>query len=69
MLAPRTQRFCGCVRVRVRVCVFVCVVSTLKELSFLSLTDSKSTVTSISTLGERAMQGVLGARRKVMSRA
>ena len=51
------------------VCVCVCVVSTLKELSFLSLTDSKSTVTSISALGERAMQGVLGARRKVMSRA
>ena len=50
-------------------CARVCVVSTLKELSFLSVTDSKSTVTSISALGDRAMQGVPGARRKVMSRA
>ena len=42
---------------------------TLKELSLLSITDSKSTVTPINVLGERVMQGVLEARRKVISRS
>lgn len=35
------------------VCVCVCVFPTLKELSLLSITDSKSTVTPINVLGER----------------